>query len=209
MPFCTPRGALPATLGIDGGPCFHGTRLPTNPAHACPLPTNYRLTRLILGAKSLSTRDRTYCRPPCALAVSPVGHSGASVSVCKARTRPAGREFSVFQNFAQTLFPGLTCSGREIELGDFFASRQTRSVSFFCSRRRILMQVGVIGIGPRAHCACPVSLQPVHVRPALPLPGCRRIHLRLGRRQLHWRALPPAPIMPEPVPTPARHGSVP
>ena len=140
MPFCTPRGALPATLGIDGGPCFHGTRLPTNPAHACPLPTNYRLTRLILGAKSLSTRDRTYCRPPCALAVSPVGHSGASVSVCKARTRPAGREFSVFQNFAQTLFPGLTCSGREIELGDFFASRQTRSVSFFCSRRRILMQ---------------------------------------------------------------------
>ena len=117
MPFCTPRGALPATLGIDGGPCFHGTRLPTNPAHACPLPTNYRLTRLILGAKSLSTRDRTYCRPPCAPAVSPVGHSGASVSVCKARTRPAGREFSVFQNFAQTLFPGLTCSGREIELG--------------------------------------------------------------------------------------------
>ena len=141
MPFCTPRGALPATLGIDGGPCFHGTRLPTNPAHACPLPTNYRLTRLILGAKSLSTRDRTYCRPPCALAVSPVGHSGASVSVCKARTRPAGLEFSVFQSFAQTLFPGLTCSGREIELGDFFASRQTRSVSFFCSRRRILMQV--------------------------------------------------------------------
>ena len=131
MPFCTPRGDFPATLGIDGGPCFHGTRLPTNPAHACPLPTNYRLTRLILGAKSLSTRDRTYCRPPCALAVSPVGHSGASVSVCKARARPAGREFSVFQNFAQTLFPGLTCSGREIELGDFFASRQTRSVSLY------------------------------------------------------------------------------
>ena len=158
MPFCNPRGALPAALGIDGGPCFHGTRLPTNPAHACPLPTNYRLTRLILGAKSLSTRDRTYCRPPCALAVSPVGHSGPSVSVCKARTRPAGREFSVFQNFAQTLFPGLTCSGREIELGDFFASRQTRSVSFFCSRRRILMQSGVIGIGPRAHSSAHPSL---------------------------------------------------
>ena len=25
MPPGTPRGALPSTLDIDGGPCFHGT----------------------------------------------------------------------------------------------------------------------------------------------------------------------------------------
>ena len=107
------------------------TRLPTNPAHPFPLPTNYLLTRLLLVAKSLSTRDPTYCRPHRTLAVSPVEHSGQSVSVCKARSRPAGRAFSVFKNFPRTLFPGLTCTGREIELGDFLASRHTRSVSLF------------------------------------------------------------------------------
>ena len=107
------------------------TCLPTNPAHPFPLPTNYLLTRLLLVAKSLSTRDPTYCRPHRTLAVSPVEHSGQSVSVCKARSRPAGRAFSVFKNFPRTLFPGLTCTGREIELGDFLASRHTRSVSFF------------------------------------------------------------------------------
>ena len=107
------------------------TCLPTNPAHPFPLPTNYLLTRLLLVAKSLSTRDPTYCRPHRTLAVSPVEHSGQSVSVCKARSRPAGRAFSVFKNFPRTLFPGLTCTGREIELGDLLASRHTRSVSFF------------------------------------------------------------------------------
>ena len=107
------------------------TRLPTNPAHPFPLPTNYLLTRLLLVAKSLFTRDPTYCHPHRTLAVSPVEHSGQSVSVCKARSRPAGRTFSVFKNFPRTLFPGLTCTSREIELGDFLASRHTRPVSLF------------------------------------------------------------------------------
>merc|ERR1712242_329830 len=100
---------------------YQPTCLPTNPAHPFPLPTNYLLTRLLLVAKSLSTRDPTYCRPHRTLAVSPVEHSGQSVSVCKARSRPAGRALSVFKNFPRTLFPGLTCTGRKIELGDFLA----------------------------------------------------------------------------------------
>ena len=133
------------------------TCLPTNPAHPFPLPTNYLLTRLLLVAKSLSTRDPTYCRPHRTLAVSPVEHSGQSVSVCKARSRPAGRAFSVFKNFPRTLFPGLTCTGREIELGHFCLALLP-PLFRFPRGHGCMIQSGVIGVGPRAHpCARPLT----------------------------------------------------